>query len=76
MAREETRKGGWMRRIYLIRHTMPDFPAGQKMCCGWADIPLGAVGRMQAVLLERYMADYPVTQVFCSDLSRSVQTAR
>lgn len=76
MAREETRKGGWMRRIYLIRHAMPDFPAGQKMCCGWADIPLGAVGRMQAVLLERYMADYPVTQVFCSDLSRSVQTAR
>ena len=30
-----------MRDIYLIRHGMPDFPGGARMCLGRTDLPLG-----------------------------------
>ena len=40
-----------MRKIYLIRHGKPNFPAGSSMCLGRTELPLGAVGRMQAALL-------------------------
>lgn len=62
-----------MKKIYLIRHALPDFPGGERMCIGTTDIPLGEEGRHQA----RAMADRlpPVTAVFSSPLSRAVQTA-
>ena len=40
-----------MREIYLIRHGMPDFPGGARMCLGRTDLPLGLRGRLQAALL-------------------------
>ena len=40
------------RRVYLIRHAMPDIPLGERWCVGGnSDFPLNALGRMQAALL-------------------------
>lgn len=63
-----------MRKAYLIRHGKPDFPGGKRMCLGRTELPLGAVGRMQAVLLRRELAS-EADAVFSSPLSRAVQTA-
>lgn len=63
-----------MKRVYLIRHALPDFPDGQRRCLGRTDIPLGAAGMAQA---EAMAASLPtVTAVFSSPLTRAVQTAR
>ena len=64
-----------MRRIYLIRHARPDIPTGRMQCIGTTDIPLGTLGELQAVALGEYTKDVPLEAVFCSDLSRAIQTA-
>lgn len=64
-----------MREIYLIRHGMPDFPGGARMCLGRTDLPLGLRGRLQAALLGAEFAPMGITECFCSSLSRSRQTA-
>lgn len=63
-----------MRKVYLIRHGRPDVPGGKRLCLGRTDIPLGALGRMQACLLGQELAGR-VSRVFSSPLSRAVQTA-
>ena len=65
-----------MRRIYLIRHALPDQPPEKKRCIGSTDVPLGTLGKLQAVRLGEYMKTKPVSGVFCSDLSRARETAR
>ena len=64
-----------MRKIYLIRHSQPDFPDGKKMCIGKTDLPLGIVGKMQSVLLAEGLKKYHISAVYCSDLKRSAETA-
>ena len=64
-----------MRYVYLIRHAMPDIPLGERWCVGRTDLPLGTVGRMQAALLP-YVPELCGKPVFCSHLSRAVDTAR
>ena len=64
-----------MREIYLIRHGMPDFPSGARMCLGRTDLPLGLRGRLQAALLGAEFEGRGVDECFCSRLSRSRQTA-
>ena len=63
-----------MKKVYLIRHGLPAFPMGVKMCLGTTDIPLGEAGKLQA----REMAEKlpPVTAVFSSPLRRAFQTAQ
>lgn len=62
-----------MKRVYLIRHGLPDFPEGRRMCLGTTDIPMGEAGLLQA---ERMASSLPpVTAVFSSPLTRAVQTA-
>ena len=63
-----------MKRVYLIRHGLPDFPAGQKMCIGTTDIPMGERGLAQAADMAKKLP--PVTAVFSSPLTRAVQTAQ
>ena len=63
-----------MTELYLIRHGMPDFPSGRKVCIGRTDTPLGKVGHMQAYLASLAIAPH-VDQVFCSKLSRAIETA-
>ena len=63
-----------MKRVYLIRHGLPDFPGGERMCLGSTDLPLAPEGLAQA---ERMAAALPpVTTVFSSPLTRAVQTAQ
>ena len=37
-----------MKKVYLIRHGLPDFPGGKGMCIGTTDIPMGEKGFRQA----------------------------
>jgi hypothetical protein len=62
-----------MKKVYLIRHALPDFPEGKRMCIGVTDISIGKVGLAQAAEMARKLP--PVTAVFSSPLRRAVQTA-
>ena len=63
-----------MKKVYLIRHGLPDFPDGNRMCIGTTDIPMGEKGLAQAAAMAKQLP--PVTAVFSSPLTRAVQTAR
>lgn len=63
-----------MKKVYLIRHGLPDFPGGKGMCIGTTDIPMGEKGLAQAAEMAKMLP--PVTAVFSSPLTRAVQTAQ
>lgn len=63
-----------MKKVYLIRHGLPDFPGGKRMCLGTTDIPMGPEGLAQAEEMAAKLP--PVTAVFSSPLIRAVQTAQ
>ena len=63
-----------MKKVYLIRHGLPDFPGGKGMCIGTTDIPMGERGLAQAAEMAKMLP--PVTAVFSSPLTRAVQTAQ
>ena len=63
-----------MKKVYLIRHGLPDFPDGKGMCIGTTDIPMGDKGLAQAEQMAKILP--PVTAVFSSPLTRAVQTAQ
>lgn len=63
-----------MKILYLIRHGVPEFPDGKRMCIGTTDIPMGEAGLTQAEEMAKHLP--PVTAVFSSPLSRCVQTAQ
>ena len=63
-----------MKKVYLIRHGLPDFPGGKGMCIGTTDIPMGEEGFAQAEKMAKKLP--PVTAVFSSPLIRAVQTAQ
>ena len=62
-----------MKKVYLIRHGLPDFPDGKGMCIGTTDIPMGEAGLAQAAQMAEKLP--AVTAVFSSPLTRAVQTA-
>ena len=62
-----------MKNVYLIRHALPDFPGGKRMCIGTTDIPLGEKGLLQAAEMAKKLP--AITTVFSSPLTRAVQTA-
>lgn len=64
-----------MRRICLLRHARPDFPFGTRPCLGRTDLPLGALGRMQACRTAICMADLNFEAVYASPLQRAAETA-
>ena len=63
-----------MKKVYLIRHALPDFPDGKRMCIGTTDIPLGEKGLIQAAQMAKRLP--AVTAVFSSPLTRAAQTAQ
>lgn len=63
-----------MKKVYLIRHALPAFPNGSKMCLGITDIPLGRQGIEQAKSMAATLP--PVTAVYSSPLRRAIQTAQ
>ena len=64
-----------MRRVCLLRHARPDFPMNARLCLGRTDLPLGALGRMQACRTAICMADLSFEAVYTSPLQRAVETA-
>lgn len=65
-----------MRKIYLVRHGLPDFPGGERLYLGHTDLPISATGRMQALLAAKFFKEFDISTVFCSKLIRAVQTAK
>ena len=63
-----------MKKVYLIRHGLPDFPGGKRLCLGTTDLPMGEAGLAQAREMAKMLP--PVTAVFSSPLKRAVQTAQ
>lgn len=64
-----------MRKIYLIRHGEPAFPAGERICLSQTDLPLSQQGREQGKSLQAYFANVPLMGVYSSDLLRARETA-
>lgn len=63
--------------LYLIRHALPDYPDGERLCLGQTmDLPLSKTGFEQAEQLERMFADKELEAVYTSPLMRAVQTAQ
>ena len=65
-----------MRRVCLLRHARPDFPPDKRLCLGRTDLPLGALGRMQACRAARWLASKQFEAVYASPLKRAVETAK
>ena len=65
-----------MRIIYLIRHGRVGFPNGIKRCIGRTDLLLDDWGKRQAEDLREYFRLHPVKHIYCSQLTRSIETAR
>ena len=63
-----------MKHVYLIRHGLPDFPGGKRMCLGHTDLPLCPEGFAQAKEMAAKLP--PVSCVFSSPLRRATQTAQ
>lgn len=63
-----------MKRVFLIRHGLPDFPDRKRMCLGRTDLPLCPEGFAQAEEMAATLP--PVTGVYSSPLIRAVQTAQ
>ena len=64
------------RKVYLIRHAMPDIPIGERWCVGGrTELPLGRLGRLQAALLPFVPELRDLGAVFCSGMIRARQTA-
>ena len=61
--------------IYMLRHG--DTVANkEKKFRGWIDIPLDKMGIQHAKDARKYLQDKGIKQVFCSDLGRTVETAK
>lgn len=64
-----------MGMLYFARHGEPSFPGGGRICLGRLDLPLSALGRLQAAALAHGMREIPLEAVFSSPLQRARQTA-
>ncbi len=62
-----------MRTIYLVRHAPFN---RQGRCIGTTDLPLNDEGHARGRDLEEQFRSILLTAVYCSDLTRAVQTAR
>lgn len=77
----ETRKmNSWdittiLRMLYLLRHGEIDH-GGEKRFVGQTDLPLTAAGVRQAEQWREKLSAIAFESIFCSNLSRSIDTAR
>lgn len=63
------------RKIFLVRHGKIKLDKG-KCYIGQIDIPLSDIGIEQAYKLQKEFSNIKIDNIFCSDLTRSVETAR
>ena len=61
-------------KIYLVRHGLTNTNK-EKRYVGWGDAVLSSHGYQQAECLGRRFASEPVKGLYCSDLSRTLETA-
>jgi probable phosphoglycerate mutase len=61
--------------IYLVRHGEIEL-GGKKRLVGQVDLPLSEKGRQHARLLKQAITPPAFDRIYCSDLSRSLETAR
>ena len=65
-----------MRTIWLVRHGLPEFPAGERLCIGCrTNYPLSETGRNQAAGVAPFFEGKTVDNYYTSPLTRAVQTA-
>jgi probable phosphoglycerate mutase len=64
------------RIIYLLRHGHIQDVNNVRRYIGQMDLPLSVEGERQARLLQNELSPKKITAVFCSDLRRSLDTAR
>ncbi|MGI6262895.1 MAG: alpha-ribazole phosphatase [Succiniclasticum sp.] len=64
-----------MAKLYLIRHGETEYNKSYRFQ-GQTDIPLNETGRAQAKMLAKYFRDIPLDAIYCSSLSRAVETAQ
>jgi len=62
--------------IYLLRHGKPELEDEQRRFIGQIDLALSDEGHRQAQTLGEKLRNRKIDAVFCSDLTRSVETAR
>lgn len=62
--------------IYLLRHGAIQPPGGGKRYIGSLDLALSRSGLDQARIWARYFSDAGLDEIYCSDLSRCLETAR
>jgi broad specificity phosphatase PhoE/CTP:molybdopterin cytidylyltransferase MocA/HD superfamily phosphodiesterase len=65
----------WRKNIWLVRHGAIEHRGSARRYTGQMDLPLSAEGVRQAESLRDRMRGIPLSAVFCSDLSRSIETA-
>ncbi|MGO9022541.1 MAG: DVU_1551 family NTP transferase [Syntrophobacteraceae bacterium] len=63
------------RNIWLVRHGAIEHPGSARRYIGQMDLPLSPEGVRQAEWLRDRMLGIPLSAVYCSDLSRSIETA-
>ena len=62
------------RTLVLVRHGETDWNAEER-AQGHTDVPLNSVGRAQAAVVARVLAELEPTRLWSSDLARALQTA-
>jgi probable phosphoglycerate mutase len=63
-------------RIFLLRHGIVQSPEEEKLYVGQQDLPLSHGGLKQAAAWADYFAHIALGAIYCSDLSRCLETAR
>ncbi len=61
-------------RLYLVRHGATVLTAEDRFA-GSSDVPLSDEGRSQAVTLGNRLVNEAISAVYCSDMSRAIETA-
>lgn len=64
-----------MRKLYLVRHAMPDFEGGIKLCIGNTDIDIGKIGKIESESLKVFFKSKDIKEIFSSPLKRAISTA-
>lgn len=64
-----------LRRIYLIRHGLPEETSGERLCVSRTDPPLSRGGTKQALRLRDWLEEHPVSAIYASPLIRARDTA-
>lgn len=65
-----------MRNLYLVRHGMPDFKDGIKLCIGTTNIDIGSTGIKECEKLKAYFKDKNINRIYTSPLIRCVSTSK